>query len=75
MARQPETVAVVLQELASVGLEATVEPTKKHPKIRFRVDGRRHTYVVPKSTSDGGRAVKNCRCGIRRLLRQLGVGG
>lgn len=70
--RRSETITVVKRELQAVGLEAVVEG-RKHAKIRFYWRRQRYTYVVPRTTSDGGRAVKNCRAGIRRLLRQIGA--
>lgn len=71
MTRRSETVEVVLKQLSSVNIPAEVEG-KKHAKIRFVYQRKRYTYTVPRTASDR-RAVMNCRCGIRRLLRQIGV--
>ena len=70
--RSDTPVAVVLEELSSLGIEGQVI-VGKHHKVRFFVEGRRRTYTVPKTTGDGRRTLKNCRAGIRRLLRQEGL--
>lgn len=62
-------VDIVIAEVVACGLTPEVKHGGKHPKVRFYLEGRRYTYVVPGSTSDH-RAVLNCRAGVRRLLRQ-----
>lgn len=73
MSHHSETpVGIVQEELEAHDIEYIVIESK-HMKVRFHIEGRRYTYTVPKTTSDGRRTRKNCRSGIRRLLRQAGV--
>lgn len=65
-------ITAVTAELEAAGLPFQVERGKNHPKIRFQVNGRSYTYVVPGSASDH-RSMMNCRTGIRRMLRELGA--
>lgn len=65
-------ITAVTAELEAVGLDYQVERGKNHPKIRFQANGRSYTYVVPGSASDH-RSMMNCRSGIRRMLRELGL--
>lgn len=70
--RSDTTIGAAVAELVALGIDYKIV-INKHAKIRFYVRGIRCTYVVPMSTSDDNRAVKNCRAGIRRLLRQRGL--
>lgn len=73
MGRKRETpTGVVLEQLDALGIEYKVR-SKNHSKVYFQANGRKLIYVVPITTSDGRRTLKNCRCGIRRLLRQEGL--
>jgi hypothetical protein len=70
MARETPT-TVVVAELVAVGLKYEIEQGK-HVKIRFFALGRRYTYTVPNTPGDH-RSMLNCRAGIRRLIRELGL--
>lgn len=70
MAKQTP-IAAVLAELVSAGVEHRVDQGK-HYKVRFWVDGHQYTYTVARSASDH-RAIQNCRTGVRRILRELGL--
>lgn len=65
-------ITAVASELKSAGVAYDLETGKNHPKFRFEHGGRRYTFVVPGSASDH-RSILNCRAGIRRLLRELGI--
>ncbi len=67
--RSDTAIGAVQAELMAVGLEHDLLPGKRHQKIRFFIRGKKFTYTVPRTTSDGFRAVKNCRAGVRRILR------
>lgn len=43
-----------------------------HQDVKFDYHGRRIRYVFPGSHSDH-RALKNARCGLRRILRETAV--
>lgn len=70
MARETPT-TVVVAEIVAAGLEYQVDQGK-HVKIRFYALGRRYTYTVPNTPGDH-RTILNCRAGIRRLIRELGL--
>ena len=70
--RSKTPTGVVLLELDKHDIEAEVIQGK-HMKIRYYVDGQKYTYTVPVTSGDGQRCLKNCRAGIRRLLRKAGI--
>jgi hypothetical protein len=58
----------LITEAMNYGAEACfVEHGKKHPKLRVVFRGATLTYVFPASPSDH-RSIKNCLCGLRRLM-------
>lgn len=61
----------VKAELRAVGIAFWIVQSR-HTKVKFVVEGRELMYVIPSTTGDG-RAMANCRAGIRRLLRCHGV--
>lgn len=65
--RSREALELVMDEVRQAGLEPELVPGN-HYKVRFFHEGRKYLYVFPKSTSDR-RALMNCKCGIRRLIR------
>lgn len=70
--RSDTPAGIVLKELDKAGVEATVI-RGKHDKIRYFINGHKRTYTVPITSGDGRRCLKNCRSGIRRLLRKDGI--
>ena len=74
MPRRSETpVGIVTEELAAVGIHDYLLIVGKHHKVRFYIAGQKYTYTVPITTGDGQRTKKNCRAGIKRLLRAAGL--
>lgn len=71
--RSDTPVGIVIEELAAVGITEYEMITGKHHKVRFYISGQKYTYTVPITTSDGRRTKKNCRAGIKRLLRNAGL--
>lgn len=71
MARQHES-DVVGAVLEAAGLEYSVHVGRKHVKVRWELEGRRFSYSCAKTPSDW-RALENCRCAVRRILRAEGV--
>jgi hypothetical protein len=59
----------VTYELRAAGISYQIEQGK-HLKIKWSMNGRNETYVVPRSSGDH-RGHKNARAEIRRKLREL----
>lgn len=70
MAKQT-CIDAVTAELDAAGIAYTTE-RGAHIKVRFSCNGQNRTYVCPNTHSDH-RSILNCRTGIRRILRELGV--
>lgn len=71
MARRQES-DVVGTVLEAAGLEYTVHVGRKHVKVKWEMEGHKFSYSCAKTPSDW-RALKNCHCSIRRILRAEGV--
>lgn len=71
VARRQES-DVVGAVLEAAGLEYTVHVGRKHVKVKWELGGRRFSYSCAKTPSDW-RALENCRCSVRRILRAEGV--
>lgn len=62
----------VTNELNTAGIEYSVDPSRRHLHLKFKIGETEKTQVVPKTSSDW-RAAKNARAMLRNTLRQLGV--
>jgi hypothetical protein len=71
--RRNHCLEAVTTELRQAGIDFQIEKGRKHPKVRFVLNGRNQLYVVPFSTSTRN-SHKDARCGVRRLLRQAAEG-
>lgn len=71
MARQTEA-EVVGAVLEAAGLAYSVHEGRKHVKVRWEANGKRLSYSCAKSPGDW-RAMENCRCAVRRILRAEGL--
>jgi hypothetical protein len=67
-----EALEMVLAELHQAGLGYSVDPTRTHIHVKFKVGTVEKTQVLPKTASDW-RAAKNARALLRRTLKDLGV--
>lgn len=71
MARQTQA-EVAGAVLEAAGISYTTHMGRKHVKVRWELDGRQFTYSCAKTPGDW-RALENCRCEVRRILRMSGV--
>lgn len=71
MARQTEA-EVVGAVLSAAGISYAVHQGRKHVKVRWELEGRRFSYSCALTPGDW-RAMENCRCAVRRILRAEGV--
>jgi len=71
MARLSEA-EVAGRVLEAAGIDFTVDKRGKHVKVKWELGGRKFSYSCAKTPSDW-RALENCRCSVRRILRAEGV--
>ncbi|UYA98719.1 hypothetical protein P9A44_gp49 [Xanthomonas phage vB_Xar_IVIA-DoCa5] len=71
MARRTQA-EVASSVLAAAGIPYTVHIGRKHVKVKWELEGRRFSYSCAKTPGDW-RALENCRCEVRRILRASGI--
>jgi hypothetical protein len=66
--KRNDCLRIVVAQLEAAGITPEIKQAKKHIRIYWHRNGRRHSYTVPLSPSDW-RASLNSRSDIRRILR------